>query len=247
MGSCGYAIFKSFGALRFGPSLLNEVRQTGSVPQTTGTSLHAIECDPWGSEPENWELRSTNAMTPSELLINAEETTIKVIFSYLSRLNFNFEEIVHEDLPLRYTRSRVVAAQLVAGWGVALLQAIPKTPAVVRQLPLHELETMKIRTKKQWKIIHHRTCYANAFVIGLKVYFEDERTNNMSSLLIRTLPNNNFTQKIIEWPGSLPQCLSNAAPTVTSTKHWFCCRTPIFACIKVCIQTRLHMHIYIYI
>lgn len=99
-------------------------------------------------------------MTPSELLINAEETTIKVIFSYLSRLNFNFEEIVHEDLPLRYTRSRVVAAQLVAGWGVALLQAIPKTPAVVRQLPLHELETMKIRTKKQWKIIHHRTCYA---------------------------------------------------------------------------------------
>lgn len=39
MGSCGYAIFKSFGALRFGPSLLNEVRQTGSVPQTNGTSL----------------------------------------------------------------------------------------------------------------------------------------------------------------------------------------------------------------
>ena len=169
----------------------------------------------------------------------------------MCRLNFNSEEIVHEDLPLRYTRSRVVAAQLVAGWGAALLQAIPKTPAVVRQLPLHELETMKRRTKKQhWKIIryimlHHRTCYANAFVIGLNVYFEDERTNNMSSLLIRTLRNNNFTQRIIEWPGSLPQCLSNSAPTVTSTKHWFCYRT-LDICMYQIVYTNTPTHAYIY-
>ena len=81
-----------------------------------------------------------------------------------------------------------------------------------------------IRTKKQhWKIIHHRTCYAKCVCHWVESVLEE---NNMSSLLIRTLRNNNFTQRIIEWPGSLPQCLSNSAPTVTSTKHWFCYQNP---------------------